>query len=180
MLPARLRLRRRRDERAAEAVAMLFVIPVLVVLVFALIDVGMMFRSRMLVENIARDAVRSAAADGGLFNERTSTTNTSWETWAESRLVKNNGVCKVGYCQHGKEPTVDCWYIDATGGRYDGNVVHKAGDLVTCHITYPYAAINSGLLNSPIGLGMGALIQEFEVQASARAETGDTSLFIDR
>lgn len=161
---------------------MLFVIPVMVVLVLALIDVGMMFRNRMLVENVARDAVRGAAADGGVENSRTSGVN--WESYAEQRLFAN-GACQIGQCKDGKPVIVDCTGDeDARAGmrtpqgvRYTGNTVNYAGDTITCTIAYPYKPINGPLLNGPIGLGMGNLLKEFDVTVSARSETGDQSMF---
>lgn len=180
-----LRTHRRKDEKAAEAVAMIFVIPVLVILVLGLIDVGMMFRARMLVENIARDAVRGAAADGGVYNPRTNTTGVDWETWAEDRLYKNHK-CTIGQCADGQVPTIDCnghgGSTDAgmetpTGGHYTGNVVNMAGDTITCVIDYPYKPINGALLNGPLGLGIGTLLKPFHIEVTARSETGDNSAF---
>lgn len=170
--------RQRKDERGAEAVAMIFVIPVLIVLVLALVDVGMMFRSRMLVENITRDAARNAAAEGGNFNNRTNTSGRAWDAYALERLYRN-GKCLVGNCKEGRVPTVDCKFQNAPDGTPlpSSNVVRKAGDIVTCKTYYPYKPINSELLNGPIGLGMGRLLKEFNVEVSARAETGGTSGF---
>jgi hypothetical protein len=170
--------RRRKDERGAEAVAMIFVIPVLIVLVLALVDVGMMFRSRMLVENITRDAARNAAAEGGNFNPRTNYSGKAWDDSAFQRLYRE-GKCTVGNCKEGKVPSVDCTFQSTPEGSPlpKSNVVRKAGDIVTCKTYYPYKAINSELLNGPIGLGMGTLLKEFNVDVSARAETGSQSGF---
>lgn len=178
------RLVRRREERGAETVAMLFVIPVMVVLVFALLDVGMMFRNRMLVENVARDAVRGAAADGGVLTTRTSGIN--WEQYALDRLVDDGGKCRIGQCKAGGHVLVDCngdersgaGMVSAqTGQRYTGNLVQYAGDTITCVVEYPYKPINGPLLNGPIGLGMGNLLKEFDVSVTARSETGTDSMY---
>lgn len=179
------RLVRRREERGAETVAMLFVIPVMVILVFALLDVGMMFRNRMLVENVARDAVRGAAADGGVLTTRTS--GTDWEQYARDRLMDSSGNCRIGQCDAGAHPLVDCSGNDRpgtagmisaqTGQWYPGNTVQFAGDTITCIVEYPYKPINGPLLNSPMGLGMGGLLKDFKVSVTARSETGDQSIF---
>jgi hypothetical protein len=167
---------RRKDESAAEAVAMIFVIPVLIILVLGLIDVGMMFRARMLVENTMRDAARGAAADGGNYNARTNTIDRPWSDWAQRRLYRD-GECQIGQCKEGKVPVVRCRNYYPGGGFYSGNTVQKAGHTITCSVDYPYKAINSDLLNSPMGLGIGTLLKEFKVEVSARAETGDSSSF---
>lgn len=169
---------RHTDERGMETVAMIFVIPVLVVLVLALVDVGMMFRTRMLVENIARDAVRNAAADGGNYNERTNTVGRPWDEYALDRLW-NGRRCTLSACNTGKEPTVDCTEMtDPDGSRLPpGNEARTAGDIITCTVYYPYKPINGALLNGPIGLGMGSLLKEFNFSVSARSETGVESEF---
>lgn len=157
---------------------MIFVIPVLVVLVLALIDVGMMFRTRMVVENIARDAVRNAAADGGNLNPRTNTIGGPWDEYALDRLWDGHA-CTVGACKDGDEPSVDCTRLTSASGAPmgHGNVARKAGVVITCTVHYPYKPINGALLNSPIGLGMGSLLKEFNFEVSARAETGSESEF---
>lgn len=179
-----MRLVRRREERGAETVAMLFVIPVMVILVFALLDVGMMFRNRMLVENVARDAVRGAAADGGVLTTRTS--GIDWEQYARDRLVDGNGKCVIGQCDANEPVIVDCSGNDRpneagmrtpSGAWYQGNQVRLAGDTITCVVEYPYKPINGPLLNSPMGLGMGSLLKDFKVSVTARSETGDQSIF---
>lgn len=168
--------KRRTDERAVEAVAMIFVIPVMVILVLALIDVGMMFRARMVVENITRDAVRSAAADGGLNNAHTNTIGKAWDTWLTDRLIKNHK-CLVATCDQGQLPSIYCDNIDAGGNHYPGGVAQKTGDLIECEVKYPYKPINGELLNSPIGLGMGTLLKDFDIKIAARAETSAQGTF---
>lgn len=175
-----LRTRRNRDEQGMETVAMLFVIPVLIVLVLALIDVGMMFRARMLVENVARDAVRGVAADGGNMNPRTNTMDgKQWDTWAMERFLDEGGNCEIAPCLDNRKPSIDCTYITPPGGgeQHGSNEVKRAGYTVTCKGHYPYEPINAALLNSPMGLGMGQLLKEFEIEVSARAETGNESAF---
>lgn len=171
--------RKTRDERGAEAVAMMIVIPVLVVLVFALIDVGMMFRARMLVENVYRDAARGAAADGGNMNPRTNTMGyKAWDVWGHEQLW-DGSKCRVADCKSGEgAPTIDCQTLTSPAGvEQRGNVAPQAGYLITCSGHYPYKPINGALLNGPLGLGFGGLLKEFEVSVSARAETGANSAF---
>lgn len=165
--------KRRKDERAVEAPAMMIVIPVLVVLVLTLIDVGNMVRIRMTVENIARDTARSAAADGGNFNARTNTIGGEWDDINRDALWRN-GRCTLSDCIDGRQATLECNQVTpANGGStYNANVAQRAGDLISCTAYYPYEAINKGLLNSPLGLGMGSLLKPFTITQTARAETG--------
>lgn len=169
--------RRIPDERGVEAPAMLIVLPVLCVLVFVLIDAGVMIRTRIAVQNVVQEAARSAAADGGNYNPRTNTIGESWSTYASKELYKN-GKCTFGRCQAGKVPTVTCNTLtDSAGTIYYSNVAEKAGDLITCTVNYPYVPINGGLFNGPIGLGFGGLFKSFTVSSTARAETGSQSSF---
>lgn len=171
--------RKTRDERGAETVAMLFVIPVLIVLVLALIDVGMMFRARMLVENVYRDAARGAAADGGNMNPRTNTMgDVAWDQWGYTRLY-DGSKCRIAACKpDAGPPTIDCQTLTSpSNAEFRGNVAPQAGWLITCSGHYPYKPINSALLNGPLGLGFGRLLKEFDVEVSARAETGANSAF---
>lgn len=160
----------REDERGVEAVAMLIVIPVLCVLIFALLDIGMMVRTRVLVENVARDTVRRAASDGGNYNPRTNPYGKAWDTIALGTLYKN-GKCTQSRCT--SKPTVNCKKVTPpSGASYTSNTVRKSGDLITCTVVYPYKAINTALLNSNMGLGFGKMLGGFTVTMTARAETG--------
>lgn len=165
-------MRRAREERGVEAAAMLIVLPVLVVLVLALIDVGQIVRTRMLVENVARDTARQAAADGGNYNPRTNTTGREWSR-VGYRSLYADGSCTFSACRGNQKPVIDCETITRpNGSTYRSNVAGQAGDLITCNVSYPYKPINGPLLNSPFGLGFGSLLKPFDVSASARAETG--------
>lgn len=166
-------LRTRGDERAVEAPAMMIVIPALVVLVLALIDIGNMMRVRMVVENLARDTARNAAADGGNYNARTNTIGGEWDDMALKAVFKN-GHCRISRCLNNKAATLNCKQITPAGGGgvYTSNVANEAGDIVSCTLYYPYKPINAALLNSVMGLGMGRLLHDFTITESARAETG--------
>lgn len=159
----------RNEESGVETMAMLIVLPVIVVLILALVDVGYMMRTRMVVENAARDAARGAAADGGNYWSRTNHTGIAWDTRLYRQLYA--GHCTTSQCSGA--PSVSCTRItNASGGVYSSNVAQHSGDIITCTVYYPYRGFNQGLLNSPFGLGMGKLIRPFTVTASARAETG--------
>jgi Flp pilus assembly protein TadG len=167
----RVMARHRRDERGVETIAMIIVIPVLCVLIFALLDIGLMLRARVSVESIARDTVRSAAADGGNYNKRTNTIGRRWDAVALSSMYVS-GKCTQSNCSGA--PTVSCRTVRSAsnGAVYISDVAYKAGDLITCKVTYPYKPINSALLNGPLGMGFGKMLGPFTIQVSARAETG--------
>lgn len=168
--------RRTKAEDGVELAAMLFVLPVLLVLLLALIDIGFMMRTRMLVENVARDGARGVAADGGNCWSRTnpgctgSGSANAWGNRVRSQLW-SDGSCTLSACDGA--PTVNCRKIIRTNGStYSGNVVNHSGEYVACTINYRYKGINEGLLKSPLGLGTGYLIQDFQIESTARAEVG--------
>jgi len=164
----------RGDERGVETVAMIIVIPVLFILIMGLLDVGMMLRARMSVENILRDAARQAAADGGNLNPRLNTSGVAWDTWAYKKLVKD-GKCTVSGCDS-TSFSVNCRTITTAAGVVytNKNVADNAGDVITCTIVrYPYKGLNEPMLNSPLGLGIGGMLKDFtNMSTSARAEVG--------
>lgn len=162
----------RRKEDGVEAVAMIIVLPTMFVLLLALIDVGLQIRTRMIVENMARDTVRRVAADGGNNWERTNPNGMPWDATMKRRLY-SEGQCTESGCT--APPEVACNLVTPAfgGSRYEDNVVNVAGDLVTCRVVYHYKAINKNLLDSPLGLFTGRLIQDtITIEVSARAETG--------
>ena len=166
-------LRNRRDERGVEAVAMIIVLPVMFILLLAMVEVGVSISARMSIENVMRDTVRHAAADGG-NNWATTHTVANQKPWDQQAVnaLYANGKCTFARCT--RAPTVDCTYITLMNGNtLRSQVVNQAGDLITCKLTYHYRMINKRLLNSAIGLGTGKLVNdEFVINVSARAETG--------
>jgi hypothetical protein len=130
-----------------------------------------MFKTRLAVESIARDAVRSAAVDGGNYTLATATEQgRPWDAAALAALWQN-GKCTQSQCKHA--PTVDCQTVTTpTGSKYRSNQVNRAGDVITCTVVYPYQPLSGGLLNSPIGLGLGGLVDRtFTISVTARADT---------
>ena len=164
----------RRDERGIETVATLIMIPFLFVLVMGLVDIGLMFRARMAVESIARDAARGAAADGGNYWARTNSLGDEWDDWAKSRMWSNRSGCTISRCLDNEQVSVNCRQVTPLGGGTprNFNVAQQAGDVITCTVYYPYKGYNKGLLDSPFGLGMGSFLKPFDISVSARAETG--------
>lgn len=163
--------RTRKDERGVEAAAMIFVLPVLIILVIGLIDIGWMIKTRMVVQNIAQDAVRAAAADGGNWNPRTNDQGTAWDQWALNRLWDGSH-CTQSSCD--RRPTVNCAQVTLVGETAPRGLqmAPRAGDLISCTVVYPYKPINEPLLNSPMGLGIGSMLKDFTITVSYRSEVG--------
>ncbi|MGV8846525.1 hypothetical protein, partial [Tessaracoccus sp.] len=139
-------------------------------LIIGSIEVGFYARTRMLTENIARDAARQVAADGGNYNPRTNTTGLAVDAVA-LRSLKNGSHCKLSQCT--ALPAISCTKVtSAAGGVYTSNTVNYAGETVTCVITYKYKPLAPSLMDGPLGLGIGTILKPFTVEESARAETG--------
>jgi TadE-like protein len=150
-----------RNEDGSEMVAMIFVLPFLLVLVFALFDVGIMFSSRFYATNVVRDATRNVAIYGGntpLYGPMRGTGET-FEDIAEKRLWKD-GHCVIGGCT--ARPVVNC----------TPETVPEAGQLVQCTVTYYYRGINTGFLSSSYGMGFGDSLDGFTIKSEAYAEVG--------
>jgi Flp pilus assembly protein TadG len=160
------------NERGAEAAAMIIVLPVLIVLILSLIDIGLMFRTRIVIQNEVNGAVRAMAAEGGNLNPRATADNIAWSTKLRNRIANTNNTCRISTCVAGQLVTVDCNdIISPTGAlRTADNTTNANGEYVRCTVRYPYRAINQRLLSSPLGLGMGRVTQPFTVQITARSE----------
>jgi Flp pilus assembly protein TadG len=74
-----IRRGRRRNERAAAAVEFALIAPLLLLLVFGIIDFGWMLMKANLVNNAARDAARVASLDGS-FEDITNVVNDELES----------------------------------------------------------------------------------------------------
>jgi Flp pilus assembly protein TadG len=148
---------RKHDERgSAEFATALMVLPVLFVLIVGTIEIGFYVQTRMRVENIARDAARQVAAQGGNFNERVASTDDEIDDLADTKLW--NGKCILSQCA--ARPDIDCKQITELDGinTYRSNQVLMSGETVTCVVNYHYKKLSGGLLDGPLGLGIGGII----------------------
>ena len=153
---------RARPEDGAESAAAIIVLPLFVVLLLGLVDVGHMISTRVMVASVTRDAVRAAAYQGGNNNVRVNRSGPVDRTHLR-RLVDASG-CLPSKCEPGRRPTLRCTPA----------VVQRAGDLVTCTATYPYRPLNGALMRGPLGLGIGTLLGPFRYELSARSEVGQS------
>ena len=170
---------RNHDERgASEFASALMVFPVLFMLIIGSVEIGMYVQTRMRVENIARDAVRQVAADGGNYNPRTVRSGAIAVDKEYYKWLVEGNKCKLSKCSkqegHAALPTINCKHVLTAKGesQYPKSIVDNAGDTVICKVWYPYEPIAGGLMKGPLGLGIGSILQPFPVEESARAETG--------
>lgn len=162
-----MRLNKRKSEDGNETVVVLFWLPILFVLLVGLVDVGVMFGNRAAINDVLRDSARGMAAYGADCPTPDPIPGNieCFSRQAEQRLY-SDGSCTFGFCT--SRPRVTCSAEDGS------TTVKYARTVVTCEVDgkYPYRAVSAGLLNSPIGLGLGGLVGPFPASASAVAEVG--------
>jgi Flp pilus assembly protein TadG len=160
-------VRRARGERGVEAMTMIIAMPFLLVMILALVDIGMMFKTRLQVEGITADAARAVAFEGGNNNPRLNTTpgTTIADRYEVRMWDAAHNRCALSLCRENVRPSITC----------SPAVTTRAGEEVQCTTSYQYRGYNQGLLNSPLGMGLGRLIRPFTTQVYSRAETGTTS-----
>lgn len=158
----------KKERGAAEIVQTLFMLPLVLVLIFAMIDIGFFFSARTTVQNMTRDAARQVAMAGGV-DTRLSTYD------IEAALSKSiydpaKGKCSYIGCS-GPPSKVDCYVINSNGKK--ANQAREAGQDVACEVTYKYTPIsffNNGVLFSK---GKGDFLsRNYTLIEHARSETG--------
>lgn len=157
--------RQRTRESGTELMVFLFTFPLICILLLGMISVGMYFSTRSAVTSVARDAVSGFAAYGEDCPDPDVIPGPAkcFSQQAEQRLWDGGG-CTQGPCTG--QPTVTCSTENGAA------VATYVGEIVTCVVDYPYAGVNKSLLDSPIGLGLGGLIDEYVIEVSAVAEIG--------
>jgi Flp pilus assembly protein TadG len=127
------RQRERASDKGAVVVEFALVVPLLLLLVFGIVDFGWMMNRDMLVDNASRDGVRVASL-GGQFTEVCTTVKTE---------LSQSGLAVPASCNTNATPTkitIDCIKIDgtacsATSSTYDT----LAGSGTTAVVTITYA-----------------------------------------
>lgn len=149
----KLRKRFRGENGDSEIVTVLFIIPIVVLLLFAFIDMSMYFQTRSTVQTMTRDAARSVAIYGG-DNSRLNPNSKSISATLKDQLYKN-GKCTVSSCS--TPPKVKC----------SPTVTKSAGQITKCSVSYTYESLNPlNPISSPI------TNKTFVVNATSRSETG--------
>jgi Flp pilus assembly protein TadG len=156
--------KRRKEDGAADLVVTLFMLPLAVFLILALIDLSMYMNTRSSVESVLRDATRQSAMWGGTGTAnqgvRLNTTNTTTAQRVVSSLLTPDGKkCKFSNCVPGKLPTAVCNPVKVT----------VAGTTITCSVTYYYKTVTPGTDL----LGFAAITSKgFTITSTAISETG--------
>lgn len=158
--------KRRNEDGAADLVVTLFMLPLAVFLILALIDLSMYMNTRSSVESVLRDATRQSAMWGGTGTAydgvRLNTTGLSAAQRISNSLMISDGTtskCKFSNCVPGKPPVVTC----------DSVRVANAGATITCSVTYYYKTVTPGTDL----LGFAAITSKgFTISSTAISETG--------
>lgn len=160
--------KRRNENGAADLVVTLFMLPLAVFLILALIDLSMYMNTRSSVESVVRDATRQSAMWGGTGTVedgvRLNTTGLNAAQRIANALVVRGGStsevkCKFSNCVPGKPPVATC----------NPARVSVAGVTITCSVTYYYKTVTPGTDL----LGFSQITSSgFTISSTALSETG--------
>lgn len=148
------------ERGASEVTAAIFILPLLIALVFVLIEVGFNIRYRGAVDNITQDTVRGIAHDGANYWAKSYTgpydyaaPGQGWQAYAQARLVD---LCKDGTSSITKRchraPTITC---------QPQNIQALPGFEAICTTTFYYKPVAGFMLDNPVmNLGFGGIWSE--------------------
>lgn len=153
---------KRKERGSAELVVTLITVPLLIALLFAIVNVSSYFQVRSEIQNEATNGSRLVALYGGSSTGAyRNTTGQSVQNIVLSKIY-SNGKCTYSYCA--KKPTVSC-YVVVNGAKVA--VAREAGQEAVCTITYTYSPV------APITLGFNGLFNiPVNVSATSVTETG--------
>lgn len=158
-----------KENGSSDIVVTLFMIPFVLGLVFALIDVSTYFQVRAQVQNITRDGARQVAIYGGaspsipLNIQKTGGKDVGKLVF--DKLYKN-GNCTLSACGSGTSggtssvgPTVSC----------NPPVAHSLNEDAYCSVTYNYRSIGGGVAAN---LGFGNVVSvPIKIKETFKVET---------
>lgn len=145
---------RLKSERGdSELVSLLVVIPLVIWIIFTIIDVSMYMQARTKVQSVVRDGARQVAIYGG-NNSSLNPYDVTVANQTKTMLYKN-GKCIGVRCA--EQPTLTCTPAVAT----------QAGQQVSCTSTFTYKSIYGF---NPFGFNF--LMRPFEITEYAFSETG--------
>ena len=154
-------------EKGSTTVETVFMMPIAIFILFAMINLSSYFSVRAQVENVAREGARLVALYGG--QSTNAIRNTSGES-VENQVMdliwdSETNQCEFSFCESAgngnqRQPVVSC----------TPNIARNAGEIVECTIQYwysPLAPVPSGLegLNGVFG-------QPITVSVTYVSETG--------
>ena len=179
------RLRASRDERGSTAISFILAFPLFFFLLIGILETGWNVRQRALVQGIARDITRGAAADGGDCNPDTTSQNivtpgddncdgaghASWSRIGYDALVNKNRHQYTSMTWSATGGDVFCDSDLSTPGMQD--IAPRAGARIRCTVIYRYKPLTSLFSGSGrYDLGLPVILGTFRVSYTARAETG--------
>lgn len=165
---------RRREHGMSEIASAIFVLPVMIFLIFALIETGINMHYRSMVDGVTQQTVRRIANDGALYWARTTTLPTGsgaasargWETVGTQELQNLCGTAgSPGYrCDTTKPaPRMFC-QVRSNGGAINGpgaiQVARKVSDPVVCTATFNYKPVSPLSKSSVTSLGFDSLFNK--------------------
>jgi len=155
---------RRGEAGISEAATAIFVLPLLALLIFMLIETGMNIRYRLLVDNIVQTAVRGVALDGGDCNPRVGCRSGSqrWSSIATTQLRQ--------LCNDSGRSRTPCGSVSVTCRPV---TAPQVGTPVWCETTFDYRPI-TGMASNPVtSLGFSALLNApIKVRVESAAGVG--------
>lgn len=149
---------REREHGVSEAAATIFILPLMIALIFVLIELGFNLQYRAKVDNIVQDTVRSISNEGGVYWPKTYTgpakygtgamAGTGWEGYARDRLTALCGTVNSVSSRCSSAPTITC----------TPQIAAYAGVEAKCTVTFPYKPVASFMSNNPaMNLGFGGI-----------------------
>lgn len=165
-------LAKRNERGSAELVTTLMLMPLLIFVILALIEVSVYMQTRTSVQNALADATRQVAAYGGDNTRLNPTANTPISAQLTNTLFRN-GRCTYSHCENGKQPTVRCGIVTSTGANgipvFSGTgYATSPGQEVACYVTYPYKGVTGGGWL----LGFEQIAKPFSIVEYSRTEVG--------
>lgn len=165
----KLRARQANKEMgAADMVAALVLTPLILMMIFASIDVSIWLNTKAHIESSMRDGVRMASMWGGTGSNKSVRLNPSTKNVDTMILEKfyntKNKACTRSHCTN--PPTVKCRV-----GSLSGNKVRatRAGETINCQMTYQYRSIAGGARM----LGLGSITEKtMKYTVTGVTETG--------
>jgi Flp pilus assembly protein TadG len=147
-----------RNFERADVVQTVFMFPIAIFLLFAMINLSSFFQLRAEVQNVARDGARLTALYGG--QSPNAIRNTTGKSVTDQLMTQlwDGKQCTLSYCT--AKPVIKC----------SPEVARDAGEIVKCTITYAYSPI------APVPDGLeglnGVVGQPIAVSATYVSETG--------
>lgn len=165
-------LAKRNERGSAELVTTLMLMPLLILVILALIEISVYMQTRTSVQNALADATRQVAAYGGDNTRLNPNAGQPISTQLSNALYRN-GRCTYSNCETGKKPVVRCGVVASTAANgipsFSGvGYATSPGQEVACYVTYPYKGVTGGGWL----LGFESIAKPFSLVEYSRTEVG--------